>query len=57
MSSLYRGLYTYIFFKLKEFLAYLSANSFPSIPTWLGIHSKIISMPILLSDAKISYIS
>jgi hypothetical protein len=38
MSSLYRGLNTYIFFKLKECLASLSANSFPSIPTWLGIH-------------------
>jgi hypothetical protein len=37
MSSLYRGLNTYIFLKLKECLASLSANSFPSIPTWLGI--------------------
>jgi hypothetical protein len=33
MSSLYRGLNTYIFLKLKECLASLSANSFPSIPT------------------------
>jgi hypothetical protein len=57
MSSLYRGLNTYIFFKLKECLASLSANSFPSIPTWLGIHSKITFMPILLSDENILYIS
>jgi hypothetical protein len=33
------------------------ANSFPSIPTWLGIHSKITFMPILLSDVKLLYIS
>jgi hypothetical protein len=37
----FRLLNTYIFLKLKECLASLSANSFPSIPTWLGIHSKI----------------
>jgi hypothetical protein len=43
------------FLKLKECLASLSANSFPSIPTWLGIHSKITFMPILLSDVKILY--
>jgi hypothetical protein len=33
----------------QECLASLSANSFPSIPTWLGIHSKITFIPILFS--------
>ena len=33
MSSLYRGLNTYILPKLRERLASVSANSFPIIPT------------------------